>query len=151
MKENIFQALIAAVVGAVAAYFNVLLVPLVVMLVVMVIDYFTGMAEAYISHTLNSRIGVTGILKKIGYIIAVAVGIVADYLISSALVNCGINITINCCIGMIVTVWFIINELISILENLSEIGTPLPKFLVSIVKRLKNTVEAKTNENESEE
>lgn len=151
MKENIFQALIAAVVGAVAAYFNVLLVPLIVMLAVMVIDYFTGMAQAYISHTLNSRIGVTGILKKIGYIIAVMVGIVADYLISSALVNCGINITINCCIGMIVTVWFIINELISILENLSEIGTPLPKFLVSIVKRLKNTVEAKTNENESEE
>ena len=147
MKENIFQALIAAVVGVGAAYFNVLLVPLIVMLAVMVIDYFTGMAQAYISHTLNSRIGVTGILKKIGYIIAVMVGIVADYLISSALVNCGINITINCCIGMIVTVWFIINELISILENLSEIGTPLPKFLVSIVKRLKNTVEAKTNEN----
>lgn len=151
MKENILQALFAAVVGAIAAYLNVLLVPLIVMLAVMVVDYFTGMAQAYISHTLNSRIGVTGILKKIGYIIAVAVGIVADYLISSALVNCGINITINCCIGMIVTVWFIINELISILENLSEIGTPLPKFLVSIVKRLKNTVETKTNENESEE
>lgn len=152
MKENILQALFATVIGAIAAYLNVLLVPLIVMLVVMVIDYFTGMAQAYISHTLNSRIGVTGILKKIGYIIAVTVGIVADYLISSALVNCGINITINCCcIGMIVTVWFIINELISILENLSEIGTPLPKFLVSIVKRLKTTVEVKTTENESEE
>lgn len=151
MKENILQALFATVLGAIATYLNVLLVPLIVMLVVMVIDYGTGMAEAYISHTLNSCIGVTGILKKIGYIIAVTVGIVADYLISSALVNCGINIPINCCIGMIVTVWFIINELISILENLSEIGTPLPKFLISIVKRLKTTVEAKTNENESEE
>lgn len=151
MKENILQALFATVIGAVTAYLNVLLVPLIVLIVVMVIDYGTGMAQAYISHTLNSRIGVTGILKKIGYIIAVTVGIVADYLISSALVNCGINITINCCIGMIVTVWFIINELISILENLAEIGTPLPEFLVSIVKRLKNTVEAKTNENESEE
>ena len=151
MKENILQALFATVIGAIAAYLNVLLVPLIVMLVVMVIDYFTGMAQACVSHTLNSRIGVTGILKKIGYIIAVTVGIVADYLISSALVNCGINIPINCCIGMIVTVWFIINELISILENLSEIGTPLPKFLISIVKRLKTTVEAKTNENESEE
>ena len=151
MKENIFQALFAAVLGVIAAYLNVLLVPLIVLIVVMVIDYFTGMAEAYISHTLNSRIGVTGILKKIGYIIAVTVGIVADYLISSALVNCGVDIPINCCIGMVVTVWFIINELISILENLSEIGTPLPKFLISIVKRLKTTVEAKTNENESEE
>ena len=151
MKENILQALFATVLGAIAAYLNVLLVPLIVLIVVMLIDYGTGMAQAYVSHTLNSRIGVTGIIKKIGYIIAVTVGIVADYLISSALVNCGLNVTINCCIGMIVTVWFIINELISILENLSEIGTPLPKFLVSIVKRLKTTVEAKTNENESEE
>ena len=151
MKENILQALFATVLGAIAAYLNVLLVPLIVLIVVMLIDYGTGMAQAYVSHTLNSRIGVTGIIKKIGYIIAVTVGIVADYLISSALVNCGINVTINCCIGMIVTVWFIINELISILENLSEIGTPLPKFLISIVKRLKTTVEAKTNENESEE
>lgn len=148
MKENILQALFATILGAITAYLNVLLVPLIVMLVVMVIDYGTGMAQAYVSHTLNSRIGVTGILKKIGYIIAVTVGIVADYLISSALVNCGINVTINCCIGMIVTVWFIINELISILENLSEIGTPLPKFLISIVKRLKTTVESKTNESE---
>lgn len=150
MKENILQALFAAVLGAIAAYLNVLLVPLIVLIVVMLIDYGTGMAEAYVSHTLNSRIGVTGIIKKIGYIIAVTVGIVADYLISSALVNCGINVTINCCIGMIVTVWFIINELISILENLSEIGTPLPKFLVSIVKRLKTTVESKTTETEKE-
>ena len=151
MKENILQALFATAIGVIAAYLNVLLVPLIVLIVVMLIDYFTGMAQAYVSHTLNSRIGVTGIIKKIGYIIAVTVGIVADYLISSTLVNCGINVTINCCIGMIVTVWFIINELISILENLSEIGTPLPKFLISIVKRLKTTVEAKTNENESEE
>lgn len=151
MKENILQALFATVIGAIAAYLNVLLVPLIVLIVVMLIDYGTGMAQAYVSHTLNSRIGVTGIIKKIGYIIAVTVGIVADYLISTALVNCGINVTVNCCIGMIVTVWFIINELISILENLSEIGTPLPKFLVAIVKRLKTTVEAKTAENESEE
>ncbi len=148
MKENILQVLFATVLGAVIAYLNVLLIPLIVLIVVMLIDYGTGMAQAYVSHTLNSRIGVTGIIKKIGYIIAVTVGIVADYLISSALVNCGIDVNINCCIGMIVTIWFIINELISILENLSEIGTPLPKFLLLFVKRLKTTVESK---NESEE
>ena len=87
-------------------------------------------------------------LRALNYIVAAAVGIVADYLISSALVNCGIDLRINYCIGMIVTIWFIINELISILENLSEIGIPLPKFLVSIVKRLKTTVEVKTDESE---
>lgn len=144
VKENIFQALFATVAGAIVAYLNVLLVPLIVMIVVMLIDYGTGMAQAFVSGTLNSRIGVVGIIKKIGYIVAVTVGIVADYLISSALTQVGINLQINYCIGMIVTIWFIINELISVLENLAEIGIPLPKFLVSIVKRLKVTVESKT-------
>ena len=37
------------------------------------------------------------------------------------------------CFGLIVAVWLIINELISILENLSELGTPIPPFLVKIV------------------
>lgn len=144
VKENIFQALFATVAGAIVAYLNVLLIPLIVMIVVMLIDYGTGMAQAFVSGTLNSRIGVVGIIKKIGYIVAVTVGIVADYLISSALTQVGINLQINYCIGMIVTIWFIINELISVLENLAEIGIPLPKFLVSIVKRLKVTVESKT-------
>ena len=42
---------------------------------------------------------------------------------------------------MIITVWLIINELISILENLGELDVPLPGFLVNIIKTLKNKVE----------
>ena len=68
MKENILQALFATVCGAIVAYLNILLVPFAVMIAVMIIDYITGMAQAYISHTLNSRVGVTGIIKKVGYI-----------------------------------------------------------------------------------
>ena len=141
MKENVIQALFSAAIGAVMAYLNILLVPFVVLLVVMLIDYGTGMAEAYVNKSLNSRIGVVGILKKIGYIVAVAVGVVADYLITNALIKIGIDINVGGYIGLVVTIWFIINELISILENLTEIGTPLPKFLVSFVKRLKITVD----------
>lgn len=141
MKENVIQALFSAAIGAIMAYLNILLVPFVVLLVVMITDYLTGMAEAYVNKTLNSRIGVVGILKKIGYIVAVAVGVVADYLITNALIKIGIDINVGGYIGLVVTIWFIINELISILENLTEIGTPLPKFLVSFVKRLKITVD----------
>ncbi|MGN0461537.1 MAG: holin family protein [Ruminococcus sp.] len=148
MKENIIQALFSAALGAVMAYLNILLVPFIVLLVVMITDYLTGMTEAYVNRSLNSRIGVVGILKKIGYIVAVAVGVVADYLITSALVKIGVEIHTSGYIGLVVTIWFIINELISILENLTEIGTPLPVFLVKIVKRLKITVEDTTAESE---
>ena len=150
MKENVIQALFSAALGALMAYLNILLVPFVVLLVVMITDYLTGMAEAYVNKTLNSRIGVVGILKKIGYIVAVAVGVVADYLITNALIKIGIDINVGGYIGLVVTIWFIINELISILENLTEIGTPLPKFLVSLVKRLKITVD-NTAESENDD
>lgn len=140
MKEFL-HILFAGAIGALAAYFNVLLIPLVVLAVVMVIDYVTGMAGAAYSGKLSSRVGVLGILKKAGYLALVAVGMVADYLIGSALLKIGIDLQINYCFGMIIAVWLIINELISILENLGELDVPLPGFLVNIIKSLKNKVE----------
>ena len=143
--KNFFQTLFAGVLGALAAYFNVLLIPLGVLVAVMLIDYITGMAGASYTGKLNSRVGVMGIVKKAGYLALVAVGMVVDYLISNALVSIGINLQINYCFGMIITVWLIINELISILENLGEMNIPLPQFLVKMIKSLKGTVEDKAD------
>ena len=137
MKDNIIQATVSVAIGALAAYFNVLLVPLAILIC-------TGMAEAYINKTLNSRIGVKGILKKVGYLVLVCVGGVVDYLIGAGLATAGIEFS-SYYFGLIVSVWLIINELISILENLSELGTPIPKFLVNIVHRLKDSVDDDTN------
>lgn len=151
MKMNFIQGIFAAVSAAIIAYLNILLVPIIVLIVVMIIDYLSGMAQAYVSHTLNSRIGVIGILKKVGYLATVAVAIIADYIISEALMLLGTNIKLSYYIGLVVTIWFIINELISILENLAEIGTPIPKFLTKLIKRLKVTVEKKTDTEKSED
>ena len=145
MKEFI-QAIFAGVLGALAAYFNVLLIPLAVLVAVMFLDWLTGMASASKRGKLNSGIGAMGILKKAGYIALVAVGMVVDYLITSALVQIGVNIQINYCFGMIITIWLIINELISILENLGELNIPLPKFLVDMIKSLKSKVEDKAED-----
>lgn len=152
MKDFI-HILFAGALGALAAYFNVLLIPLVVLTAVMLIDYITGMAGASVTGKLNSRVGVMGIVKKAGYLALVAVGMVVDYLISNALVSIGINLQINYCFGMIITIWLIINELISILENLGELKVPLPSFLVNMIKTLKGRVEeqAEGKHNDKEE
>lgn len=145
MKDNIIQATVSVALGALAAYFNVLLVPLTILIVVMIIDYATGMTSAWKSGELESKTGLIGILKKVSYLVLVAVGGVVDYLISAGLAAANVEISITYCCGLIVCVWLIINELISILENLAELGTPIPKFLVNVVHRLKNTVENKTD------
>ena len=144
MKDNVIQTTVSVAIGALAAYFNILLIPVLVLFAVMVIDYCTGMASAYKNKEIKSKTGLIGILKKLSYLVLVCVGGVVDYLIGAGLATAGIEFS-SYYFGLIVAVWLIINELISILENLSELGTPIPKFLVNIVRRLKNTVESKTD------
>ena len=144
--KDLIHILFAGAVGALAAYFNVLAVPLVVLVAVMLIDWITGLAGASATGKLSSRVGVIGIVKKVCYLALVAVGMVVDYLISSALVSIGISLQINYCFGMIITVWLIINELISILENLGELGVPIPDFLRRSIHKIKDGVEAKTGD-----
>lgn len=144
MKENIIQATVSVALGALAAYFNILLIPVLVLFAVMVIDYCTGMASAYKNKEIKSKTGLIGILKKLSYLVLVCVGGVVDYLICYGLASVGIDYS-SYCFGLIVAVWLIINELISILENLSELGTPIPPFLVKIVHRLKDSVDSKAD------
>lgn len=144
MKENVFRAIFAAAIGALAAYADVLLIPLCVLAAVMIIDYATGIASAWSCRELSSRVGVKGIVKKVAYLALVAVGMVVDYLISSALLHVGAELPFNYCFGMMIAVWLIVNELLSILENLGRLGIPLPEFLVKAVERLRDGVDRRT-------
>lgn len=100
------------------------------------------MIKAWINADLSSRIGVKGIVKKVCYLLVVIAAAVVDWLLASGLQKIGIDIKINYLFGVIVAIWLIINELISILENLAIIGVPLPSFLTAIVHKLKVAVES---------
>ena len=146
MKENVLKGLITAVFAGAAVYFRQLLGPLVVLAIVMVADYVSGMAAAWATGTLSSRAGVIGIIKKVGYLFAVGVAIVVDYVINGAAQSAGVDLGSLAgfhVFGLLVTIWLVLNECLSILENLNEIGVPLPGFLIAIVKRLRKSTEAK--------
>lgn len=58
----------------------------------------------------------------------------------------------------IVAIWIVCNELISILENLIDVGIAIPAFLIPLVKNIKSYAEAKVelpgaenNDNREEE
>lgn len=142
MKEGIFKMGIAAVGASIASYFGALAAPLLVLLCVMLIDYVTGLVKAYMASQLSSRIGLRGILKKLCYMAMVAVGAALDYLLTGALAQAGIDLHIEMFCGMLVAIWLIVNELISILENLAEIGVPGMPALTSLIGRLKNTLDS---------
>lgn len=152
MEHKGLQAVLTAAVTAFTVYFNALAVPLIVLLVMMIIDYISGMSAAWREGTLNSKKGVDGIIKKVGYMALVAVAMGVDYLIFSGFTAVNVSIGFNMLFGILVAVWLIINEMISVLENLSRIGVPIPQFLTKVVKRLKISAEGKADKiTESEE
>lgn len=143
MKDTInpIIAVLAAALGVASSYLVQLIVPLIVLVIAMLADYGTGMVKAWNAGTLCSRTGIRGILKKVGYLVIVAVAMGADYLLRYGLSQVGVHINIEFLIAAIVIVWLIINELISILENVAAIGAPVPEFLLKLIRKLKNVTE----------
>ncbi len=146
MKETFWKGAISAAAAGVAAYFRALAAPVFVLIAVMLADYVTGMTRAWITHSFSSRTGVRGIVKKVLYLALVAVGMTADFLVARALADAGVQTGFTGAAGLMVTVWLIVNELISILENLSESAVPVPPFLVKLLRRLKSASERPSGE-----
>lgn len=148
---------VAALGAWMLARVGALLPVLLVLLAVMVLDYITGMVKAGIAGTLNSTRGWQGLLKKLMYAVTVAIAMVADYLLYIGGSQIGIDMHESAYFGTLVSIWLIINECISILENLSEIGVPMPGFLGRILQRVQDKVNdtgddlAETGNSESED
>ena len=151
MKENTVKGLVALMFAGAGAYFHELLAPVIVLGLVMLADYISGLARAWIGKTLSSRAGIVGIVKKIAYLFAVAVAVVVDWTIQNAAVKAGLDLGGFYMFGLLVTVWLILNECISILENLAVIGVPLPAFLMKAAAKLKQTAEETGEEAAGEE
>lgn len=143
-KEKGIQAIASATLAAFAVYMGALAVPIIVLMAMMIIDYLSGMAVAWSQNNLSSKIGAKGIIKKVGYMALIVVAMGVDYLIYSGIAAANIEVGYNMWFGLLVAVWLIINEMISILENLSKLGVPIPEFLTKIIKRLKNSAEGET-------
>ena len=136
---------VAALGAWMLARVGALLPVLLVLLAVMVLDYITGMVKAGISGNLNSTRGWQGLLKKLMYAVTVAIAMVADYLLYIGGSQIGIDMHESAYFGTLVSLWLIINECISILENLSEIGVPMPGFLGRILQRVQGKVDEAGN------
>ncbi len=151
MKDKTWHSLIAVAIGGISAYMRMIFIPLVMLAAVMVIDYMSGMLKAWGNDELSSKVGLKGIVKKLCYLMLVCVAGVVDWLIFSGLIQVGVSLNFGFCFGLIVTIWLIINELISILENLEALHVPMPGFLSKIIKHLQTAVEVRAESDEKEE
>ena len=142
-EDNILMGVAAAAVAAVGVYFRQLTFPVLLLILAMALDYISGMTRAWMQRELSSKVGVIGVVKKLCYMLGVAVAVMVDFVIQIAAEQTSLNLSGCYFCALLVIVWLILNECISILENIDKIGVPVPDFLMSLVKRLKSNTEQK--------
>lgn len=118
-------AALGGAVGAVMGGFDGFLYALIVFVVV---DYLTGVMVAVLNKNLSSEVGFHGIFKRVVIFALVAVGHIVDtYVIQNGSV-----------IRTAVIFFYLSNEGISILENASVLGLPVPQKLKDVLEQLKD-------------
>lgn len=148
------QAVAAAIIAWLSARLGILLPVLCVLLTAMVLDYITGMLASKreaLEHPddpaygWSSRRGAEGIIKKVGYLCIIAAAMIVDYIILSVAAQAGIEVALKAFFGLLVAVWYILNELLSIIENAGRMGAPVPDWLAKYVAVLKNKIDAQAD------
>ena len=115
------------------------IVSIIILIIAMVLDYISGIIKSYETNTLSSKVGAKGIIKKFSYFLVIVISFIIDFILCNYTLN-EINLYYPI-VSEIIIAWFVINEIISILENVSEIGVPLPKFIINITSHLKNNLD----------
>lgn len=129
MKETIC-VLISGITTGLIYLFGGFDVALQCLLVAIVLDYCSGIIKAFHTKTLSSQIGFRGILKKVGYLLIVMLAVLIDRVTG----NSG-------AIRTLVIYYFVANEGLSIIENLSVTNIPIPKVIKKALKTLKKEAE----------
>ncbi len=139
------KAAFVAAFSMIFGWLGILAVPVLILAGLNFTDYITGiLASKRRNELVTSAKGLWGIVKKIGMWILVGLGWAMDVLINYASQYVGLSIKLPFVVATIVAVWLICNEIISILENLLDIGVAMPPFLMPLAKMIKGQVEDKT-------
>jgi toxin secretion/phage lysis holin len=99
-----------------------------------VLDYITGVLAAAKGGVLSSGNGIKGIYKKLALFCALALGFFLDAAIPVLLSEKGLGSALSLPFGWIIASWVVVNESVSILENLSSCGVRLPDAVARALK-----------------
>ena len=149
------KATVIAALSVLMSWLGILTIPVLLLVGCNIIDYITGLMAAKFREDggISSYKSIRGIYKKIGMWMLVIVGAVVDVLIQYSVECAGIEIAVPFVVATVVAVWLVVNELISILENLKDSGVKIPPILIPLMKYINSKVEdkAKLIETEQEE
>ena len=136
MWKNI-QAIFTVVMGGIGYFIGGMDGLMIILLVLMGIDYITGVMCGIANKKLSSKIGFIGICRKVLILLMVGIANLLD-----------VNIIQTGSMLRSATLFFYIsNEGVSVLENAARLGLPIPKKIKDVLEQLHD----KSEKDESED
>lgn len=131
-QEMVYKGPVAVILAFSSYMLNVFTEVVLILVILMLIDYLTGLLRGWIYKEANSRRGIKGIGKKIGMLFVVGMSACLEFVLQH------LGLSTNSAIVVVVSCFYIFNESISILENCGQLGVPLPKILYDSLEKLKD-------------
>lgn len=125
---NYFKYAVAAIGTWLTWLFGGWDIAIAVLIIFMVADYATGLLRAYVNKEVSSDVGLKGIARKAVIFIVLIVAVSLDRLLGTG----------NWLFRTLVCYFYIANEGISLLENCSGLGLPVPAKLQEALVQLKD-------------
>ena len=134
--ETILNSIFSLIATTVTCFIGSMDTLFITVIVFMIIDYITGVVKHFSPEYkkkdgISSARGLWGFIKKFLYILVIVIGYRIDILMN-------IDILRNA-----ICYFFIANEGISILENLTEMGVPFPNIVTKYLEVIQEKVNGK--------
>ncbi|WP_300383407.1 phage holin family protein [Clostridium sp.] len=126
-KGNVLKTIVAGIGTGLTWLLGSWDLALIVLVIFIALDYGTGLLRAYVNKEVSSSIGLKGIARKAVIFVVLIVAVLLDRLINSG----------NWIFRTLICYFYICNEGISLLENCTGLGLPVPQKLQEALAQLK--------------
>jgi len=133
LTQNAGAKTFLGLIMAVLMYFwNCITEIMIVLLIVLILDYITGIVQGFLNEGFSWEKAWKGILKKVMYGPILILGFAADYIILYLTNAVGVQWGLSGVVGIAACIYLIGTEGFSIIQNLLLIGVPAPDFLTKV-------------------
>lgn len=134
--------LLSIILGVIATFTKQYGILIILVCVAIVFDCVTGLIKAKLEENISSEAGTKGFFRKIALLVCLFFGFFLDYAIPYMCESVSIKIPYDMPFGLIICFYIVLNECISICENLYACNpTIMPKWIVKILLSTKKQLE----------
>lgn len=141
MKEDMIKGLFAAAGAAVGKVLHMDAYLIAFVLLFITADFVTGMMKGKVNGDLNSKAMHRGIVRKGAEMLFLCVGFIADNFLAYALSAYNVSFAEGMVFSLFVGCYLILNETISIMENMVEMGVNVPEWLAKDLRAYKDKMD----------